>query len=307
MAKGAAIAFLVGALAVGGCLSTPDSPLAPPPETYDLIRFQTDAGDFAVILYNQSAPATTARMQEYAQEGYFVGRSFGRIVPGHVIQVTDHAGGATEDTRRLPLEIAPGYHFSAGAMGIARGAEADSGGPQFFIMDFATSHLAGNFTVWGQVVEGLDVVHEIARGPAVDFRMLPEPLWPAAPTDQAALRPAVILATSTDRMTLPAGQWPMQVAENRRVGDLRHSLEWPKQLEAGRPAQFTWYVRPYNETPHPDPALTRVRVGDVDLSVRGDPTVEGIYHFSWTPPDLVPREATLVVAGRPLATLTIRP
>jgi peptidylprolyl isomerase len=305
-------------LLLAGCLSAPPSPAGLPegppplpPESHDAIRFGTDLGPFTVILYESAAPETVALMRAYVEEGYFVGRAFHRIVPGHVIQVTDAAGGATEDARRVPLEASPDHVFSAGAVGIARGLEPDSGGPEFFVMDFATSHLNGNYTVWGQVVEGLHVVHRIARGPAIDFRRTLAPFPPevqdAAPTDRMATDPVAIRSTELVRVQVPGGVYPLQVATNVRAGDHRHSLEWPRLLRPDVTADLAWYVRPYNGTAPPAPRDVQVRIAGELLPVLGEATAEGVYRFRWTPTDLAERDVTLVAHGADLATLRLRP
>lgn len=305
-------------LLLAGCLSaapppatSPEAPPPLPPETYDAIRFGTDLGPFTVILYGSAAPETVALMRAYANESYYAGRAFYRIVPGHVIQVTDAAGGATEDTRRVPLETSPDHVFSAGALGIARGEEPDSGGPEFFVMDFATSHLNGNYTVWGQVVEGLNMVHRIARGPAIDFRATLAPFPPdvqgLAPSDRMAADPVAIRSADLVRVQVPGGVYPMQVAQNVRAGDYRHSLEWPRVLRPDVTTDLAWYVRPYNGTAVPAPRDVQVRIAGELLPVLGEATADGVYRFRWTPTDLAERDVTLVAHGADLATLRLRP
>jgi len=299
---------LLASVAAGCLESTPSKPapsVCGTPVTYDAIQFETDAGPLAVILYNSSAPKTVDLMQDYVGEGYYENRGFYRIVPGHVIQITDPAGGATDDPRTVPLETSLAHQFSAGAVGIARSADPDSGGPEFFIMDFATSHLHGNYTVWGQVVDGLDVVHRIARGPAVNFRSLPSELAPAAPTDSMALKAATIQSTRMARITPNPGIYPMQVAMNARVGDLRHSLEWPNCLENGWTADLTWYIRGYNGTVAPDAGRVRIQVDGQELPVVGEPEFAGIYHVRWTVTPGTTHSVSMIQDGKTLATLQL--
>jgi peptidylprolyl isomerase len=291
-------------LLLAGCLSAPTP--HPPLIEHEAIQFGTDAGQITVLLYPEAAPKTVALMKTYVEEGYYVGRSFGRIVPGHVIQVTDASGGASDDTRRVPVEHSPGYHFAAGAVGIARGDDPDSGGPEFFIMDFATSHLDGNYTVWGQVVDGLDVVHKIARGPAFDFSQLPPALAPAETTDRLAVPPVTIHSAALVHVEVVGSSNPLQVAKDVRAGEFRHSLEWPNDLAAGRPSPLTWYMRSYDGTDPPASGSLDVEIGTQHILVDGEAT-PGIYHFTWTPPDLLHHTATLHAGTTTLATLDIDP
>lgn len=313
---------LLTVLLVSGCLSKPatTTPTNSPAIALSAadphgIELTTDQGVITILLYPEAAPKTVALMTTLVKEGYYDGRAFGRIVPGHVIQITDSTpNGATEDPRRVPLETNATYHFSAGAVGTARDTDPNSGGPELFIMDFATSHLDGNFTVWGQVIAGLDVVHAIARGPGLDAPKLPAAPAPAPavpnpfPFDRMAL-PAVTIQSA--RLVTPqipphqAPDFPFQVAKNVRVGELRHSLEWHHGLSAGHGSDFTWYIRPYNQDPVPDAASLTVRIGGETVMVQGDAT-PGIYHFEWTPPaGGTTYDASLQRSGTTLATLQL--
>jgi cyclophilin family peptidyl-prolyl cis-trans isomerase len=235
-------------------------------------------------------------------------------VPGHVIQVTDKAGGATDDKRTVPLEAAPGYHFSAGAAGIARGSDPNSGGPEFFLMDFGTSHLDGNYTVWGQALDGLDVIHRAARVPAVAFSDLPDPVpgapvGPSAvePTDRMAIQAPTIRSAQLVQVELSAqraAQLPMRVAQNVRDGDFRHSLEWPADLQPGRESDLTWYVRAYNGTSPPAASELALAVDGATRAVHGE-EFGGIYHWAWTPSRAGAFDATLLRNGTAWATLRV--
>jgi cyclophilin family peptidyl-prolyl cis-trans isomerase len=290
-------------LLLAGCAASPPQAPIASTESFEAIHFATTAGNVTVILYEQAAPQTVALMKRFVAEGYYAGRGFFRVVPGHVIQVTDPTGGASDDPRRVPLEVHAQYKFSAGALGIARGADPGSGGPQFFIMDFATSHLHGNYTVWGQVVQGLDIVHRIARGPTFDFRALPSELAPLAPTDRLALQPTFITGASLDRIEVPAGMYPLDVAQNHRFGDYRHSLDWSPGSAARESTtrEYTWYVRGYNDTAPPDAASVRIQVGQRQVPVVGDPEFAGIYRFTAMPG----QDAVLVADGKALGTLRL--
>lgn len=308
-----AMAVLLVALAVAGCMA-PEAPLDPPPATpvvMEAIEMDTEAGRLRILLYPEAAPATVELMKAYVREGYYVGRAFHRVVPGHVIQVTDAAGGATDDERRVPLEPHAGFHFSAGAVGIARDTDPSSGGPQFFIMDFATSHLDGNYTVWGQVDQGLDVVHRIARGPSVAAPRAPTGVPSPFPFDRMALEPVAITAARLATVTLTAeeaARYPMQVAQNVRSGAYRHSLDWPADLRAGHAADLTWYVRPTADQPVPVAAAVRIWADGVPMAVANVTDAPGAYAFRWTPApgDAGPRELRLDVDGVAWASLWAR-
>jgi cyclophilin family peptidyl-prolyl cis-trans isomerase len=306
------LAVLLASLAAAGCLGPSAAPATSstvPPASGRVerpaIELATDAGAITVLLYPEAAPHTVALMQQYVQEGYYVGRTFTRTVPGHVIQVSDAAGGATDDARRVPLETNASFHFSAGAAGIARDVDPGSGGPEFFLMDYATSHLDGNYTVWGQVVAGLEVVHDIATRPALDSSTVPSLGAPVGlPFDRMAVVPVRITAARLVTLSLPAATWahyPFEVARNARVGDLRHSLEWPADLHAGSASLLTWYARPYGSASAPALVEVRDESGPLPLGAAR----AGIYHFSWTPPTAGAHTLALWVDGKPVASLAV--
>lgn len=301
------VLLVVMAALLTGCLGERGGAPGPPPA--EGLRLDTEVGSMTILLYRAAAPETVRLMEAYVEEGYFVGREFSRVVPTHVIQVVDRMNGATEDGRRVPLETHPAHRFSAGALGIARGEAPDSGGPEFFIMDFATSHLHERYTVWGQVVEGLDVVRRIARVEAVDLRPATAvPVAGEALLDRMAVRPVRITGMTRVTLDLPAdvlARYPLVVPPNQRTGDWRHSLEWPRDLSAGAASDLTWYVRAYNGTTAPHASAVTVRLAGADLPVQGDPLAPGAYRFSWTPPAPGRHEATLIAGGTALGTLVI--
>ncbi|HUR26102.1 MAG TPA: peptidylprolyl isomerase [Candidatus Thermoplasmatota archaeon] len=301
------VGLVLAMLLAAGCLDpspTPGSPDSTADLTLPGAVLHTSMGDVAWVFYPEAAPQTVAHISDLIRSHYYDGKGFGRVVPGHVIQQVERDGGTlTDDKATVPLEAPQGFHFSAGAVGIARGEDPDSGGPEFFVMDYATSHLDGNYTVFAQVVEGLDVVHRIARVPAVAF---PSPAQLL--TDRMAVQPVTISTAELRDVTLPAkeaARLPLQVARNVRAGDYRHSLEWPHDLAAGRSADLTWYVRPYNETASLDTTLLTLSIDGLAVPFTPQPGLPDILAFHWTPGTSGMHAATLALDRNALATLTI--
>lgn len=305
-----AVAFLI--VLLGGCTGAPapgagTGPADAPDGKVTLpgAILDTDQGTITWVFYPEAAPATVEHISALIAAGYYDGKGFGRVVPGHVIQQAGPDGGTvTDDKATVPLEAPPGYHFSAGAVGIARGADPGSGGPEFFIMDYATSHLDGNYTVFAQVVQGMDVVHRIARVPAIAF-----PAEAQVTTDRAPVAPPLILSATLTDVVLDgrvAAQLPREVARNVRTGDFRHSLEWPHDLAAGHESRLTWYIRPYNGTASPDPARLALSVEGEPVALTPEVGLPEVLAFRWTPPSAGEHPATLALDGKPLATLAIR-
>jgi peptidyl-prolyl cis-trans isomerase B (cyclophilin B) len=297
---------LLIALLAGCATPTPGTPTtgtAPNAQTLPGAVLHTTAGDITWVFYPDAAPATVAHVSSLIRSGYYDGKGFGRIVPGHVIQQVERDGGTlTDDKGTVPLEAPAGYHFSAGAVGIARGADPNSGGPEFFIMDYATSHLDGNYSVFAQVVAGLDVVHASARQPAIDF-----PAQAQLITDRYAVLPTTMTATLADvPLDGPtAATLPLQVAKDVRVGDYRNSLEWPHDLRPGHESRLTWYVRPYNNAPSLDAASLRLTIDGHAVPLSAQPGYPDILAFTWTPPASGAHDATLSRDGQAFATLTL--
>jgi peptidylprolyl isomerase len=299
------LALLSGCSSPAVTMSPPVSPSAPAHVEREAIQFDTQAGPLTVLLYPEAAPKTVALMKQYVQEGYYVGRAFYRTVPGHVIQVSDATGGMTDDARRVPLETNATFHFSAGAVGIARDSDPGSGGPEFFVMDFATSHLDGNYTVWGQVISDLAVVHDIATRPAADSSAVPGPAPNLLPFDRMALVPVQIAGAHLVTLSLPEAQaahYPLRVARNVRAGDLRHSLEAPADLHAGAAGNLTWYIRAYGNAAAPTEGVS---VRDSDGAVALGHAESGVYPLRWVPATPGPHALRFFQGDTLLATLTL--
>ena len=138
--------------------------------------FHTNKGSFVVELYPEDAPGTVANFEKLVRDGYYDGIVFHRVIPEFVVQ------GGDPHTKELPLDNprigtgGPGYTIKCetkgnprthveGALSMAH-AGKDTGGSQFFIVlnENNTRHLNGVHTVFGRVVEGMDVVKQLHRG-----------------------------------------------------------------------------------------------------------------------------------------------
>jgi peptidyl-prolyl cis-trans isomerase B (cyclophilin B) len=131
------------------------------------IKIQTNRGDIVAEMWNDDAINTVKNFVTLAQSGYYDGLTFHRVLPDFVIQ-----GGCPQGTGtggpgyRIPCETSgPRQKHQPGAFSMAH-AGRDSGGSQFFIVltREKTKHLDGGHTVFGQTIEGLDVVKSIRQG-----------------------------------------------------------------------------------------------------------------------------------------------
>jgi peptidyl-prolyl cis-trans isomerase B (cyclophilin B) len=136
--------------------------------------FETNKGTFTVELYDQDAPGTVANFEKLIRDGYYDGIIFHRVIPDFVVQggdpITKGPNGLNE---RGVGSGGPGYTIKdelvgnprkheLGALSMAH-AGPNTGGSQFFIVlsEANTRHLNGVHTVFGKVVEGIDVVKQI--------------------------------------------------------------------------------------------------------------------------------------------------
>jgi peptidyl-prolyl cis-trans isomerase B (cyclophilin B) len=121
--------------------------------------------------FPQYTPETVKNFTELAKKGYYDGVTFHRVIPGFMIQGGDPDGtGMGGETykgpgTKLKAEFRPELKHLNGALSMARSQAIDSAGSQFFIVQNpeGAGFLDGNYTVFGQAFEGLDVVEEIAN------------------------------------------------------------------------------------------------------------------------------------------------
>lgn len=144
--------------------------LATPAVAGELAVITTAHGDIRIALNAEKAPKTVANFKELVNKGFYDGLSFHRVVPGFVAQGGDPKGNGTGGPGyTVEAEIVEGLKHVPGAVAMARqgdqvNPERRSSGSQFYICLAAAPHLDGAYTLFGQVVEGMDVVLKINRG-----------------------------------------------------------------------------------------------------------------------------------------------
>ncbi|MBN2910707.1 peptidylprolyl isomerase [Polycladomyces sp. WAk] len=125
-----------------------------------------ESGEKILIeLFPEAAPGTVANFEKLANEGFYDGLTFHRVIPGFVSQGGCPYGngmGGPGYTIRCETEGNPHKHIP-GAVSMAH-AGKDTGGSQFFICHEAQPHLDGVHTVFGQVTEGLETVKNMKPG-----------------------------------------------------------------------------------------------------------------------------------------------
>ena len=124
-------------------------------------------GNVKIEMLPDRAPAHVERIKKLTKDGFYDGIIFHRVIDGFMAQTGDPTGtgrGGSEEPD-LPAEFTD-YEYKRGTIGMARTADPNSANSQFFICfdDNGCSFLTGQYTVWGQVTEGMEHVDAIAQG-----------------------------------------------------------------------------------------------------------------------------------------------
>ena len=142
-----AASFLISLL-VGGCAQQ------------KVCVLQTNMGTMEFKFFAEAAPQTCTNFQDLVEQGFYDGKDFYRVVQGHVIQ----AGGGGIN---VPAEFNQNKHI-VGAVGLARSNDPDSGNSSFYICLAPRPHLDGQYTVFGQLIEGYDVLEKIGNTEVIE-------------------------------------------------------------------------------------------------------------------------------------------
>ena len=131
-----------------------------------VVVIESTLGKIAVQLFPKEAPDTAANFLKLMEKGYYDGVVFHRVIPGFMVQTGDPTGtGRGGPGWTILDEFHPKLrHSKAGILSMANSGP-DTGGSQFFITLGATPHLDDRHAVFGQVLEGLDVVVKIGNAP----------------------------------------------------------------------------------------------------------------------------------------------
>ncbi|QYK04357.1 peptidylprolyl isomerase [Shewanella zhangzhouensis] len=125
----------------------------------NLVTIETTLGDMTFEFFPNEAPKTVANFTRLAQSGWYEGRSFYRVVKGHVIQA-----GSLDENNEPMVEAEFNQHpHIKGTLGLARDEDPNSGSTEFYICHEPRPHLNGRYTVFGQLVAGEAVLDAIAN------------------------------------------------------------------------------------------------------------------------------------------------
>jgi peptidylprolyl isomerase len=126
---------------------------------------ETSKGPVTILMRPDVAPGHVARIKELVREGFYNGLKFHRVIDGFMAQTGCPLGTGTGNSPKgyVKAEFS-NVPFKRGVLGMARAADPNSASSQFFIMFANGFFLNGQYTVWGEVTEGMENVDKITRG-----------------------------------------------------------------------------------------------------------------------------------------------
>jgi cyclophilin family peptidyl-prolyl cis-trans isomerase len=130
------------------------------------VKFSTTKGDIVIELYENEAPQSVANFLTLVKSGFYNGVSFHRVLHAFMAQGGDPKGDGTGGPGYTIHDECnqPNYrHHFRGSLSMAHTAAPDSGGSQFFLTFVPTAHLDGKHTVFGRVIEGMDVLGDLVK------------------------------------------------------------------------------------------------------------------------------------------------
>jgi peptidyl-prolyl cis-trans isomerase B (cyclophilin B) len=126
------------------------------------VVLETNRGTLEAEMWPDVAPNHVRNFLDLAYTGFYDGKIFHRVIPGFMIQGGDPTGtGTGNGPRRLKAEFSDKKH-EKGVLSMARSSDPNSASCQFFVMHERSPHLDGQYSAFGKVVGGLDVVDKIA-------------------------------------------------------------------------------------------------------------------------------------------------
>jgi cyclophilin family peptidyl-prolyl cis-trans isomerase len=137
--------------------------------------FETSKGQFTVELFEDKAPKTVQNFVNLTEKGFYDGLTFHRIIKDFMIQGGDPNGdGSGGPGYTIDDEIHPELrHDGPGILSMAKTSAPNTGGSQFFITTVPTPHLDNKHSVFGKVVDGMDIIKNI-EGVEVGFGDVPK-------------------------------------------------------------------------------------------------------------------------------------
>ena len=130
------------------------------------LLLELKSGQVTIELRPDLAPKHVERVKLLVREKFYDNTPFHRVIDGFMAQGGDPTGTGTSGSSypNLPAEFSRSAKFVRGTVGAARTGDPNSANSQFYIMFAPAPHLDGQYTIWGQVTEGMDLIDQIKRG-----------------------------------------------------------------------------------------------------------------------------------------------
>jgi peptidyl-prolyl cis-trans isomerase B (cyclophilin B) len=169
------LALIAGFTTLFAADTVTNTPAASKPtaDVKEVAIIKTSEGTMIVEFYPDVAPNHVANFKKLARSGFYDGTCFHRVIPGFMIQGGDP--NTKDDSKKDTWGMGgPGYtvkaefnskHHARGILSMARTSDPDSAGSQFFICQADCGQLDGQYTVFGSLIKGFDVLDKIANTP----------------------------------------------------------------------------------------------------------------------------------------------
>lgn len=178
MLRRSMLAACVAVLGVGTLRAQDAAPIAQPPlDPQNTVYLDIPSGRVVIRLRPDLAPKHVERVKQLCRDGFYDGTPFHRVIEGFMAQGGDPTGTGNGGSKypNLPAEFSTSAHFLRGTVGAARSQDPDSANSQFFIMFAPGPSLDGNYTIWGNVVSGMENVDKIKHGNPDDNGKVDDP------------------------------------------------------------------------------------------------------------------------------------
>ena len=141
----------------------------------NILLMELKSGTVTIEMKPEVAPMHVARITELVREGFYDGLTFHRVIAGFMAQTGDPLGNGTGGSgQNIDAEFNNERHLR-GTLSMARASDPNSADSQFFICFEDAPHLNAQYTVWGQVVDGMEYVDTIKKGEGANGSILGEP------------------------------------------------------------------------------------------------------------------------------------
>ncbi len=133
-----------------------------------VVKIETNKGDFIIRLFKNNSPGSVVNFIKLVEDHFYDGKIFHRVVPNFVIQTGCPRGdGYGSLNYTIRSELGPLYYDDSGYVGMAS-AGKDTESTQWFVTHTPTPHLDGKYTIFGKVIDGMDVVNKILLGDYIE-------------------------------------------------------------------------------------------------------------------------------------------